>query len=118
LDVAMLRIESSRTMPAPAFSGLSANERTCLQVWQDAARAAGVDAVEDLRQRPWPCPIADAIIGVFRRGDDQASWIVVGQDGQWVVACCASGGVSRPFGSLADALALICPMPPPPVHAG
>ena len=101
-----------------AFSTLSANERSCLQEWQDAALAIGVDAVEDLLQRPWPCPIAEAIIGIFKRDDDQARWLIVGQGGQWVVACCASGGVSRPFGSLADALSLICPMGPPPIRAG
>ena len=101
-------------MPALQFSALSANERICLQVWQDAALAAGVDAVEDLLARPWPCPIAEAIIGVFKRGDDQARWLIVGQGGQWVVACCTSGGVSRPFNLLADALSLICPMELPP----
>jgi hypothetical protein len=103
-------------MPALPFSALSADERACLQVWQDAAQAIGVDAVEDLLARPWPCPIAEAIIGVFNRGDAQARWLIVGQDRQWVVACCASGGVSQPFDSLADALSLICPMPPSPVR--
>jgi hypothetical protein len=97
-------------MPTLAFFALSANERTCLQEWQDAARAIGVDGVEDLLQRPWPSPIAEAIIGIFKRNDDKARWLIVGQDGQWVVACCDSGGVSRPLDSLADALSLICPM--------
>jgi hypothetical protein len=115
-DVAMPRIESIRSMPPLPFSALSANERSCLQVWQDAALAVGVDAVEDLQGRPWPCPIAEAIIGIFKRGDDQARWLIVGQGGQWVVASSASGGISRPFDSLADALSLICPMPPPPVR--
>jgi hypothetical protein len=99
-------------MPALAFSALTANERSCLQVWQDVAQAIGVDAVEDLLARPWPCPVAETIIGIFTHGDDQARWLVVGQDGRWVVACCASGGVSDPFDSLTDALSLICPMGP------
>jgi hypothetical protein len=102
-------------MSTLAFAALSVNERSCLQEWQDAARAIGVDAVEDLLQRPWPCPIAETIIGIFKQDDDQASWLIVGQDQQWVVASCASGGVSHPFGSLADALSLICPMEPPPL---
>jgi hypothetical protein len=103
-------------MATLAFSALSANERSCLQEWQEAALAIGVDAVEDLLQRPWPGPIAETIIGIFRRDDDQASWLIVGQDGEWVVASCASGGVSHPFGSLADALSLICPMEAPPIR--
>src|ERR1700722_19528009 len=104
-DVAIQRFESirpipTRSMPTLAFSALSANERSCLQEWQDAALAIGVDAVEDLLQRPWPGSIAEAIIGIFKRDDDEASWLIVGQDGQWVVASCASGGISPPFGSL------------------
>ena len=107
---------SIRFISTPAFSTLSANECRGLQIWQEAALAIGVDAVEDLLQRPWPSPIADAIIGIFKRDDDQARWLVVGQGGQWVVACRASGGVSRPFGSLAEALSLICPLESGPVR--
>src|ERR1700692_3664143 len=114
-DVAIPRIESIRSMPTLAFSALSANERRCLQEWQDAALAVGVDSVEDLLQRPWPCAIAETIIGVFKRDDDQASWLIVGQGGQWVVACRASGGVSRALWSLTEALSLFCPMGPLPV---
>ena len=103
-------------MSAPAFSTLSANERRCLQEWQEAALAVGVDAVEDLVQRAWPCPVADAIIGIFQRDDDQARWLIVGQGGQWVVAYCATGVVFAPVGSLVEALSLICAVPRPPIR--
>ena len=55
-------------------------------------------------------PVAETIIGVFRQGEDQAGWLVVGQEGQWAVATCATGDVSPPVASLSDALSLVCPI--------
>lgn len=91
------------------FSGLSPVERRVLSRWLTAARQAGIDAAEDLGIRPWPAPSADSIIGVFKAGHLLASWLIVGQEGSWAVACCADGNVSESLGTLADALALVCP---------
>jgi hypothetical protein len=96
--------------PTAAFPALNEAEHACLQRWQAAAQSAGIDAVKDLLQRPWPCPVAETIIGIFKRGDDHAAWLVVGQAGQWAVACAADGGVSASLGSLAEALALVWPV--------
>ncbi len=104
------RIELARSLPKSAFPALSAGERVCLEEWQRTVWLCGIDAVEDLAGRPWPCTVAETIIGVFRQGEDQAGWLVVGQAGQWAVATCASGAVSEPVTSLSDALSLVCPI--------
>ena len=101
------QIQPALPVPAPEFAALQADERSYLRDWQTRAGAIGIDAVQDLLQRPWPCPIADTIIGIYRHGDELASWMVVGHAGQWVVSCCNDGAISRSLGSLADALALV-----------
>jgi hypothetical protein len=102
------RIGLVRSLPSAAFPALTAGERVHLEEWQRTVWLHGIDAVEDLAQRSWPCAVADTIIGVFRQGENQAAWLVVGQDGKWAVASCASGDVSQPVDSLADALSLVC----------
>ena len=104
------RIELVRSLPKSAFPALSAGERVCLEEWQRTVWLRGIDAVEDLAERPWPCTVLATIIGVFRQGEDMAGWLVVGQDAQWAVANCASGEVSDPVASLSDALSLVCPV--------
>lgn len=94
------------------FRGLSPEEQSVLSRWLTAARAAGIDAAEDLGVRPWPAPAAEVIIGIFKAGHLLASWLVVGQSGSWAVACCADGGVSPSLGTLTDALSLVCPVGP------
>lgn len=84
-------------------------EQRVLRRWAAAARAFGVDGVEDLASRPWPVSIPGALIGVFRFGDESAAWLVVGQNGSWVVASCSDGSVSPSSDSLADALAMVYP---------
>lgn len=90
-----------------SFSGLSLDERHYLSEWQASARAIGIDAVEDLTRRPWPCPVPDTVIGVFHAESNAARWLVVGQGGAWAVACCAEGTASPTLNSLAEALAVI-----------
>jgi len=104
------RPELARSLPRSAFPALSAGERVYLEEWLRTVWLRGVDAVEDLAGRPWPCTVAETVIGVFRQGEDQAGWLVVGQEGQWAVATCATGEVSQPVASLSDALSLICPI--------
>jgi hypothetical protein len=95
-----------------AFANLTASQQNYLQGWCEAASGAGIDAVEDLGGRPWPQAGADTIIGVFRPGHSLASWLVVGQAGNWAVACCGDATVSEALPTLADALAIICPVAP------
>jgi hypothetical protein len=83
------------------FGGLSPMERRYLTQWQYAARVVGIDAVEDLSQRP----SADgAVIGVFVEGNEAAAWLVVKHSGRWAVACCADNSVSPSVESLVGAL--------------
>ncbi len=102
-------LQATLSDPTQSFSGLSLDERRHLREWQVSARTMGIDAVEDLTLRPWPCPVAGTVIGVFNAGSKAAQWLVVGQDGAWAVACCAEGEVSRTLNSLAEALAVIYP---------
>jgi len=92
-----------------AFQGLTDAERRTLGGWANAVQACGIDLVQDLRLRPWRCPTADSVIGVFQSGQKLAAWLVVGQDGRWAVARCADGAVSYAVDSLDAALALVCP---------
>ena len=80
-----------------------------MREWQATARAIGVDAVEDLTLRPWPCPVAGTVIGVFRSGSEAAPWLVIGHNGAWAVASCVENEVSQTLNSLAEALAVIYP---------
>lgn len=108
-DVETSILQATRSNAAQSFSALSPDERRHLHEWQTAAGVIGIDAVEDLASRPWPCPIADTVIGVFQTGTDAAPWLVIGHNGTWAVACCTEGTVSRTLHSLAEALAVIYP---------
>ncbi len=87
------------------FAGLNPVECRYLEQWHRAARAVGIDAVEDMSQRPWPCFVNGVVIGLFVEGDEAAAWLVVKHNGRWAVACCAGKTVSPSVESLADALA-------------
>ena len=102
-------LQAIRSDASQSFSTLSPDELRHLREWQTAAKTVGIDAVEDLASRPWPCPIADTVIGVFQAGAETAPWLVIGHNGAWAVACCTEGTVSRTSHSLAEALGVIYP---------
>jgi hypothetical protein len=104
------RAHTALAAPLPSFEALSATERAYLLDWRQAAQDVGIDAIDDMMLRPWPCPVADVIIGVFRAGDDRASWLVIGHNRSWAVASCADGTVSRSVATLVEALSLIHPL--------
>jgi hypothetical protein len=104
------RAQTALAAPLPRFEGLSATDRTYLQDWRHAAQVSGIDAVDDMMLRPWPCPVADVIIGVFRAGEERATWLVIGHNGSWAVAGCADGSVSDSVETLVEALSLIHPL--------
>ena len=89
------------------FDGLTLLERRYLEQWLRAACAVGIDAIENLSQRPWPFPVDGIVIGVFVEGGEAATWLVVQHNGRWAVACCANNTVSPSVESIADALAQI-----------
>jgi hypothetical protein len=92
---------------APGASGLSVDDRRHLLAWLDGARAAGIDATEDLRLRPWPMPVTAQVIGVFRTGMTMATWLVVGQNDLWTVVSVSESTVLATRPTLAAALAII-----------
>lgn len=106
-----LESEQGRTAAAwdQTFQALTAAERKTLGGWAHAVQARGIDSVQDLRLRPWHCPTADSVIGVFQSGQKLAAWLVVGHDGRWAVARCADGAISAAVDSLDAALAMVCP---------
>lgn len=85
--------------------GLSIEEREQLAAWSTAARAKGIEAVEDLGDRPWPVPTEAVILGIFRNGDRFARWLVVGRSGDWALASCPDGVVISAGITLAEVLA-------------
>lgn len=87
------------------FVGLSIEERDQLAAWSTAARAKGIEAVEDLGDRPWPVPTEAVILGIYRNGDRFASWLVVGRTGDWALASCTDGAVISAGAAFADVLA-------------
>ena len=94
-----------------AFSSLTSDERGYLLRWLETVRDLGIDGVEDLTHRAWPCPILGAVIGVFQSGGCSASWLIVGQNGFWVTADCVTGSVSNRVGSLEQALLVLYALP-------
>ena len=108
----LAQVHAERPSRAQSFGGLTVAQRRYLLGWNEAARATGIDAVEDLALRPWPDCDADSIIGVFRSGHLLASWLIVGHGGTWAVAHCSDGTVSSSVPTLADALHLVCPVAP------
>jgi hypothetical protein len=112
IDMKLAQIDAQHCSPGGAFSALTISQRRYLLGWSEAARTTGIDAVEDLAQRPWPDSEAETIIGVFRSGHLLASWLIVGHGGTWAVACCGDGSVSESVPTLADALHLVCPLAP------
>ena len=108
--VPLSRMQPIGPSAAQPFRGLTPDEHAYLQNWHKLAAMVGIDSVEDLMSRPWPCPVADAIIGVYSFGEEMAKWMVIGQDGIWVVACCSDGTVSKQFDSLEGALSYLQPV--------
>jgi hypothetical protein len=104
------RTQTAALPLAEPFRLLTPEEQVYLQTWWKQAAPAGIDTVEDLMARPWPRPVADAIIGVFRSGEELATWMVIGRSGAWVVASCSDGKVSTPVDTLAAALSQIHPV--------
>jgi hypothetical protein len=104
-----VQARTSRPYEDQPFATLTSVERRYLEGWSVAARASGIDAVEDLGSRAWPGPVAETVIGVFQSGHLLATWLIVGERGGWAVACCADGHVSGTLPSLIDALEFVCP---------
>jgi hypothetical protein len=78
-----------------------------LLTWLDSARDSGIDATEELRHRPWPVPITGDLIGVFREGERNASWLLIAQNGFWTVVSVAEGQLLATRPTLAEALTVI-----------
>jgi hypothetical protein len=92
-------------LPARIFTGLDTPDRQALLDWLDGAD--GVDAVIDLTVRGWNIAGAHVILGVFKPGEDQASWLIVGDGSGWMLARCADGFISEVSDSLPGILGLI-----------
>lgn len=111
-DMKLAQAEVTYQLAGQTFGTLTVSQRRYLHGWHDSARAAGIDAIEDLTNRSWPRCDADTVIGVFESDHLLATWLIVGQAGAWAVACCRDGTVSAPVPTLADALQVVRPVAP------
>ena len=89
----------------PGYDGLGFEEQAILDNW--LSRARHVDAVIDLSDRFWNMGIAGPILGIFRDGCDQASWLIVRSGTDWGLADCEDRSVLSAQTSLTDVLACI-----------
>jgi hypothetical protein len=96
---------ASWVLRAGSFTGLDSADRQALSDWLDAAD--GVDTVMDLALRDWDIAGAQAILGVFEPGNNQASWLIVRHVSGWTLARRSDGLVSDVMDSLPELLALL-----------
>ncbi len=89
----------------PGFDGLCFAEQAVLDDW--LSRTRHVDAVVDFSDRSWNIGVVCLILGIFREGCDQASWLIVRNGTDWGLADCEYRSVSPAPMSLSDVLACI-----------
>ena len=89
----------------PGYAGLCFEERAILDEW--LSRTRHVDAVVDLSDRLWNIGIAGPILGIFRYGCDQASWLIVRSGTDWGLADCEDRSVLSAQTSLTEVLTRI-----------
>nr|WP_294521651.1 hypothetical protein [uncultured Rhodopila sp.] len=98
---------------AGTFTGLDPESRRSLSDWLDAmpigtqAGAGRIDSVVDLSRRPWRVTDASAIIGVFEKGMDSASWLIIGHQALWTLVRCEDSTVSETCSTLREILTLV-----------
>ncbi len=99
--------EASWVSRVEKITGFDADDRQVLSDWLTRARADGIDKAIDLAGRPWRIDGPRAIVGVFEKAKDQASWLIVRDSSGWVLISCEDGFVSDVSAALSDVLALI-----------
>nr|WP_294509174.1 hypothetical protein [uncultured Rhodopila sp.] len=98
---------------AGTFTGIDPASRRSLSDWlaaavSDAERGIGrIDSVSDLSRRPWRVSDARTIIGVFEKGKESASWLIVGHQALWTLVRCQDGFVSESCSTLREVLTQI-----------
>jgi hypothetical protein len=89
------------------FMALDSASRDVLTDWLARAGTGPIDTVIDLSLRRWNVAGPRSIIGVFEKGNDSASWLIIGYGSWWILARCGDGHLSDPRASLAETLSLI-----------
>ncbi len=90
-----------------SFMALDPANREILTDWLDLARSGPIDTVVDFSLRPWNVAGAHSIIGVFEKGEESASWLIVGSGCEWTLARCRDGHLSDVCATLPGTLRLI-----------
>jgi hypothetical protein len=89
------------------FIALDPANRDILTDWLATAGTGTIDTVIDLLPRPWNVAGPHTIIGVFEKGKETASWLIVGYGARWTLARCGDGYLSNACATLGEALRLI-----------
>ena len=92
---------------AGSFARLDPVDREVLSDWHKTIADRSIDMIIDMSLRAWNTAGARVIIGVFEKGKDTASWLVVGYHDSWILVHCANGTASAEFATLAEVLTLI-----------
>jgi hypothetical protein len=87
------------------LTALDPASRDILSAWLGATDR--IDAVLDLSSRPWKIPGDRTIIGVFKKGRQRASWLIVAEQSVWTLSDCDDGAVSESCTTLAETLKVI-----------
>ena len=90
-----------------SFAGLDPVDREILSDWHKTIADRSIDMIADMSLRSWNTIGARVIVGVFERGKEAASWLVVKYHDSWILVNCADGTASAEYATLAEVLALI-----------
>lgn len=89
------------------ITGISAADGQILSDWLGRAGTGSIHTIIDFTQRQWKVDGPHAIIGVFERESDKASWLIMRYRADWILMECENGLVSDVSAALPDILAMI-----------
>jgi hypothetical protein len=92
---------------AGTITGLDGADAQILSGWFGRVSAVGIDSILDLSARPWMIDGPQAIMGIFEKQKDQASWLILRCCSGWMLIDCRSGFISDVSAALDDVLMLI-----------
>jgi hypothetical protein len=101
--------EALGMLQSETFAALDLASRTVLSEWLSSAATTAdhIDALIELSSRAWKIAAERTIIGVFEKGKDSASWLIIEHQCLWTLARCDNRSVSGSYASLGEVLELL-----------